>query len=227
MIATGKRPHETAKRMREWINDDKTVRDLLGALAPLFREMFHLGNRAGLRNGEVRGLRMSDFDFLDEGVIRVRHSDHKPLKEDKKGAGKTKWVPSPDDIHNMVGPLLAKRRAQGAQPEDYVFAPELTRCALDRRMGKAWREARDALGLTIGCYEATRHSMISRNLAASVSLDEVSAAVGHSDTAVTRRYYDHLIRKTFSDKLRAGIGAKPTTEESGKTLSFTKPAGAR
>jgi len=62
---------------------------------------------------------------------------------------------------------------------------------------------------------------VSRNLEAGVPLDEVSAAIGHSSPVVTRRYYDHFVRKTYSAGLRTGIGAVPS-EGSGKTLPFPK-----
>jgi integrase len=211
-IPTGKRPHQSGKKERPWVNDDKVVRDLMNGLAPPFREMFYLGNRSGLRPGEQRGLRMSDFDDLDQGSIRVRFSDLGCLKEDKKCEGKSKRVPAPDDAGAVIGPWLAMRTAQGAQPEDLVFMPELTRGALKQRCEEAWREAADALGLKLDYYEATRHSFVSRNLAAGASLDEVSAAIGHSSPVVTRRYYDHFIRKTFSAGLRAGIGATGNTD---------------
>jgi len=55
-------------------------------------------------------------------------------------------------------------------------------------------------------YEATRHSFVSRHLANGASLDEVSAAVGHSSPVVTKRFYDHFIRRSFSPRLRAGLG---------------------
>lgn len=57
-------------------------------------------------------------------------------------------------------------------------------------------------------YEATRHSFTSRNLAAGVPLDEVSAALGHSSPVVTRRFYDRYVRKTYSDAIR---GITPTS----------------
>ena len=61
-------------------------------------------------------------------------------------------------------------------------------------------------------YQATRHSrFVSRSLSGGGMLDEVSAAVGHSSPMVTRRYYDHHIRKTFSPALRwAWLGSPPT-----------------
>jgi hypothetical protein len=34
----------------------------------------------------------------------------------------------------------------------------------------------------------------------------VSAAVGHSSPVVTKRFYDHYVRRSFSPKLRAGLG---------------------
>lgn len=221
-IPTGKRPQQTAKdEAQPWIDDDKTVRELMQALAPPFRECFYLGNRSGLRPGEQRGLRVSDLAFLSEGVIRVRYSDDGPLKEDKRKTGKVKWVPAADDAAIVLASWLTKRKAEEAKPEDHVFMPELTRGALKQRMEDAWREAADALGLELGYYEATRHSFASRNLAAGASLDEVAAALGHASPLTTQRHYAHFIRKTFSSTLRAGIGAT-VAEADGKVLPFEK-----
>ena len=55
-------------------------------------------------------------------------------------------------------------------------------------------------------YQATRHSSVSRHLTRGASLDEVSAAVGDSSPVVTKRCYDYYVRRTFSAKLRAGLG---------------------
>jgi hypothetical protein len=68
--------------------------------------MFYLGNRSGLRTlrtGEIAGLRMSDLGFLGEGVIRARYSYDGPLKEDKDGTGKVKWVPAAEDARRCWG----------------------------------------------------------------------------------------------------------------------------
>ena len=59
---------------------------------------------------------------------------------------------------------------------------------------------------TTSWYQATRHSFVSRLLQAGATLDEVSSAVGHSSPVVTRRYYDHFIRKSYSPQLRSGLG---------------------
>jgi len=67
-------------------------------------------------------------------------------------------------------------------------------------------------------YRATRHSFVSRSLSGGGTLDEVSAAVGHSSPMVTRRYYDHHIRKTFSPTLRAGLGLGLPAKQSAKVV---------
>ena len=89
--------------------------------------------------------------------------------------------------------------------------------AIAQRLADEWNAAAKALGLKMTLYQATRHSFVSRNLAAGASLDEVSAAVGHSSPSVTRRYYDHFVRKSFSAGLRAGLAAAP---EVGKVIAI-------
>ena len=217
MIPVGKRPQQSPKRDTPWIDDDATVRQLMNGLPCPFNLMFYLGNRSGLRVGEIIGLRMSDIGFLHEGVIRARYSFDGPLKEDKRQVGLAKFVPAADDCGAVMADWLNRRRNQGAAPEDYLFPwepmpgrvrhAENPGDAIAQRLADAWNAAAKALNLKMTLYQATRHSFVSRNLAADASLDEVSAAVGHSSPAVTRRYYDHFVRKTFSAGLRAGVGA--------------------
>jgi len=178
---------------------------------------------------------MSDMGFLEEGLIRVRFSYDGPLKEDKKGEGKVKWVPAPEDCAQFLEPWLAQRRAQGAGPEDRVFpcARRKGLCYRKEFIEQCWERAAPALvgsktvtfktkkgdlvevqRPTMTWYEATRHSFVSRHLANGASLDEVSAAVGHSSPVVTKRFYDHFVRRSFSPRLRAGLGlglGKPAT----------------
>ena len=71
---------------------------------------------------------------------------------------------------------------------------------------KYWNQIRKKFDLELSWYQATRHSFVSRLLQAGATLDEVSSAVGHSSPVVTRRYYDHFIRKTYSPQVRSGLG---------------------
>ncbi|WP_428262153.1 tyrosine-type recombinase/integrase [Haliangium sp.] len=207
-IPTGRRPRQSPKRQQPWLKDDGMVHRIVEVLPEPIHYMFYLGNRSGLRMGEISGLRMSDFGFVDEGVIRVRYSYDGPLKEDKDESGKLKWAPAADDCKPFLGPWLKDRERAGAQAEDLVFpGPRTPRrpCRKEYIEGH-WERLRDQLGLGLTWYQATRHSFVSRLLAAGASLDEVSTAVGHSSPVVTRRYYDHFIRRSYSDRLRAGLG---------------------
>jgi len=242
-IPMGSRPTQSVKSDTPWLDDDAIVRKLINDLEEPINFMFYLCNRSGLRTGEAAGLRMSDMAFVDEGLIRVRFSYEGPLKEDKKGAGKVKWVPAPEDCAEFLGAWLAERKAHGAGPEDRVFP-----CA--RRKGLCFRKEyiescwEDAAPKHVGArevllkkkgdkvaneqkpkmtwYQATRHSFVSRHLSRGASLDEVSAAVGHSSPVVTKRFYDHYVRRSFSPKLRAGLGLGHKSE--GRVVAMRKSA---
>ncbi|HEY2745863.1 MAG TPA: site-specific integrase [Polyangia bacterium] len=213
MVPNGKRPQGASKSAeRPWISDDNTVRALLSALASPYREMFYLGNRSGMRPGEVRGLRMSDVGHTDEEgspVIRVRYSDAGPLKEDKRtkaGPSKPKWAPQPDDFDTMLGAILERRRAEGAGPDDFIFAPQWTRSTLKQYAEDEWRVAAETLRIKHTQYEATRHSMVTRNLSRTPgAMPEVSKAIGHHSVTTTEEHYDHVVIPKFSAGLRAPL----------------------
>jgi integrase len=207
-IPTGRRPQATQKSDVPYLSDEDLIRRILSRLPDPFHLMFYLGNRSGLRTGEISGLRLSDLSFLDEGTIRARFSYEGALKEDKKNTGKAKFVPAPDDAKAWLVPWVEKRKEEGAAPEDLLF-PCPTRKGRPYRkelIEARWDELRKELGLTLTWYEATRHSFVSRNLEQGVSLDEVSAAVGHSSPVVTQRYYNHFKRRSFSGQIRKGLG---------------------
>lgn len=231
MIPIGKRPQQAQKRDVPWIQDDATVVELMGALPEPVSLMFYLGNRSGLRTGELAGLRMSDLDYLKDGLIRVRYSYDGPLKEDKSRTGKMKWAPAPSDAKEFLGVWLKRRKLNGAGPEDLVFpappAPNSARrhdwMGLRKEFVKdCWLRAVGAVNkqraeeaekagkkppsdIALTWYQATRHSFVTRSLEAGAPLDEVSEAIGHSNPGVTRRYYDHHVRKSFSATLTARL----------------------
>ena len=201
-----------------WIRDDATVLALMKALKTPIDVMFYVGNRCGLRTGEICGLRFSDLEFLAEGVIRSRHSYDGPLKEDQIGGGKCKWAPLPMDALDVLAPYLEERMAHCShEPEDFVFL------AFDqgpfrpirgaKQIQDTWGRAKALLAkreppILLGdmtWYQATRHSFASRNLSRGATLEEVSSALGHSTTATTQKYYNHFVRKSFSDVLRIGL----------------------
>ncbi|HEY4185736.1 MAG TPA: site-specific integrase [Polyangia bacterium] len=257
MIRQGSRPKPPAKKDAPWLRDETKVAELMAKLPEPVNLMFYLGNRCGgLRMGEIAGLCLRDLDRLDEGLIVARKSYGGFLKEDKHLTGKSKLVPAADDAPEILGPWLARRRAAGAGPDDLLFPyvpakPQNRRRAAAGTAGgvtwagwrkehleKCWEVAAKAAGVKLGWYQSTRHTWISRSLEAGASLDEVSAAVGHSSPVVTRRWYDHFVRERFSPALRLPIAkevgatepkrpADPPEGDQGPTVHSRSKRGRR
>jgi integrase len=215
-IPVGKRPQQTQKRDMPWLGEDAKVLELIAALPEPVNLMFYLGNRSGLRTGEIAGLRMADLGYLKDRLVRVRYSYDGPLKEDKGSTGKMKWTPAPADASRMLGMWLRRRKLQGAKAEDLVFpapsSPNSKRRGTwtgyrKEHIEDSWDEAAKECKVSLTWYQATRHSFVTRNLEAGASLDEVSEAVGHSSPVVTKRFYDHHVRKSFSDLLTRKLKA--------------------
>jgi integrase len=184
MVPMGRRPIAVLDAERPWLENDAKVPELVAALGPVVGLMFYLGNRSGLRPGEVCGLRMGDMEFLHEGIIRVAHSYDGPLKEDKRGEGKIKWVPAPLDAEDVLKLHLKRRRLRRAKANDLVFTFTPDKPQNRRRTStwtgfrkeyveQCWERAAVACGVKgLTLYEATRHSFVSRNLKAGIPLDE-------------------------------------------------------
>jgi integrase len=205
-LPSSKRPAAAGKKAdAPWIKDDATVRELVRLLPEQIGAMFLIGNRCGLRTGEVCGLRLSDVADVAAGSIRVRFSYAGPLKEDRRCEGKSKWAPAGADVASTLAPLIAKRLAEGAGPEDFLFVRE-GRHFRKEHLQHPWRRACSTLGLDLSWYAGTRHSFASRNLSHGVALDEVASALGHSTPAITARHYAHFVRRTFSPAMTAPMG---------------------
>jgi integrase len=196
------------------------------ALGSPFAQMFYLGNRSGLRLGEILGLRLGDLDEIGAGAIRVAHSYDGPLKEDRHASGKTKWVPSPSDAVAVLGPYLERRRAAGADAAALVFVDHDGDPFDRHQVAYRWRGVRSALGLPGGMtwYQGTRHSCASRALASGAGVDEIAAALGHSSPAITARHYLHYVRKHFSPILCAGLGLDADGAPVAKVIAMSAPA---
>jgi len=225
-IPAGRRPQHARKRDVPWIADDDQVRAIMAELPDPFRLMFYVGNRAGMRLGEICGLRMSDVEDLQAGALRVRYSYNGPLKEDKRGDGKTKWTPAPSDAAAVLGPWIEQRHAAGAAGEAFLFEREHGRPFRKEHVEYRWEIAADALDLNFTWYQATRHSFASRNLSRGVPLDEVASALGHSTPAVTARHYAHFVRKTFSPLMTSGLGFGGGTQAPVIPIGTREPADA-
>lgn len=174
-----RRPVAVKRRDLPWLRDGGMVDAITGALPDPVGLMFMVGNRAGLRLGEICGLRMADVADISGGVIRVRFSHDGPLKEDRRGQGRVKWALAPPDLAAELIAYVA--RTPHNSQEDLLFT-DATGVGVDRPMfdrhqiAHRWRVVRAKLGLPkkLGWDAATRRTFEARSLRSGTPLDIVA-----------------------------------------------------
>lgn len=209
-----------------WLSDDETPVRIMERLPSPFDLVFYVAFTSGARVSEVLGLRLGDLDDLAAGSIRIAHSGDGPLKEDRKGTGKTKHVPIGADAVDVLGPLLTERRAAGAGPDDLVFAGSDGKLIPRYRLAHQWDKVRKELGLTLSWHKATRTSACSRWASRGVPIDQIAAALGHASTAVTARSYQKWRRKTFDSRMTASFTTPAPEGDNVVAIGSARPAAS-
>jgi integrase len=163
---------------------------LIAALPPHLQALWATAIYAGLRRGELQGLRWSDID-LERGLISVVRSWDEtagPIAP-KSEAGRRR-VPLAPTLRRH---LIAHRLQQGAGGEGYVFASRagtpFFSGAVTRRARRAW----SAAGLPGITLHECRHTCASYMIAAGVNAKALSTYLGHSSITVTLDRYGHLL----------------------------------
>ena len=170
---------------------------LIAALPAAERACWALAFYAGLRLGELRGLRWIDVD-LDAGELHVRQSwcnVSRRMVAPKSAAGE-RSVPV---AAGLRGILLEHRFLMQRLGYDLVVASRagtpLETKTIMRRAEKAWVTDREATGLEplagVTLHEA-RHTYASLMIAAGVGAKDLSEFMGHSSITVTIDRYGHL-----------------------------------
>jgi integrase len=180
-----------------YLMDDECTR-LLNACPPDLRLLAAAALVTGARYGELRAMKVSDFD-PDTGTIHLRET---------KG-GKPRTIYLPDE-----GGVLFMQATTGKTHSDIIFR---------RSSGAAWQRgvqyrltktACDAAGIkpTIG-FHALRHTYGSRLAMRGVPMAVIAAQLGHSDTRMTERHYAHLAPSFIADTVRAAFGKMGVVQE--------------
>lgn len=170
---------EEAKPVKVWDHDES--RKLLAASegVPLLDALITLGMLAGLRPGEVEGLKWEDIDFLDS-TVTVRRADRQATSPK---SGKRRTVKLPFEAvrrlaalqERQTGPWILNRTVKTAAEHLTPF------CA--------------AVGVPVLPPHSLRHTFASLLLSACVPVTAVAKILGHSDPAVTLRVYAHAMPK--------------------------------
>jgi integrase len=165
---------------------------ILAALPEGDRALWATAMYAGLRLGELQGLRWDEVD-LARGVIRVERAwDAKegPIAPKSK-AGRRK-VP----IAAVLRDFLDEHRLRTSWTEGFVFgrSPEtpFDARALSRRAETAWKNGKPKALEPISLHEC-RHTFASLMIAAGVNAKALSSYMGHSSITITLDRYGHLM----------------------------------
>jgi integrase len=183
---------------------------LIRALPEASRALWATAFYAGLRRGEIQGLRWSDID-LAQGVIRVARSwDAQAGYVEPKSRKGIRAVPVMGALRDY---LVENKTRTGRDGDDLVFGRSATNPFTATHVRKqalaAWKvenARRAGQGLKplvpIGLHEL-RHSCVTFMHEAGLSLEEIGDLVGHSSTYMTDRYR-HL-REERRDALAAKL----------------------
>jgi integrase len=163
---------------------------LLAALPARDRPLWATAMYAGLRRGELMGLRWRDVD-LAGGVIEVRRAwDPKEhLMVDPKSAAGSRRVPIATVLRGFLAPLSL---AAPADVDGLVFGTAgrpFSASPVYERALRAWRNAElDAI-----CLHDCRHTFASLMIAAGVNAKALSTFMGHANISITLDRYGHLM----------------------------------
>jgi integrase len=175
--------------VRDRIASPTEAASLLAALPERDRAIWATAMYAGLRRGELLGLRWDDVD-LRAGVIHVERSwDAKEGVVGPKSRAGRRTVPIPAALREY----LVEHKLRLGRHVGLVFgtsyARPFTPSNVRKRANAAWARA----GLErIGLHEC-RHTFASFMIAADVNAKALSAYMGHSSVTITLDRYGHLM----------------------------------
>jgi integrase len=180
-------PAATGKRDRIASPDEAT--SLIAALPEGDRALWATAMFAGLRRGELRGLRWSDVD-LAGGVIRVERGwDAKEGAIEGKTKASRRTVPIAGRLRDH---LLEHKLATGREGDALAFGVTATDplepSNVRRRALTAWKAAKLK---PISLHEC-RHTFASLGIAAGLNAKALSEYLGHASVTITFDRYGHL-----------------------------------
>jgi integrase len=166
------------------------VAALAEAIHPRFRALVLVAAYAGLRWGELVGLRVKRVDLL-HGRITVAEQATEINGQFTWGPPKTEAGRRTVTLPAVAAEALAEHLATYSQPgpEGLVFTS--TEGALLRRSNfqrRVWRPATRAVGLAGLRFHDLRHTSATLSIAAGASTRELMARMGHSSSAAALRY---------------------------------------
>lgn len=176
-------------RKTPFIRKKEDIAALYRALEGDVQVMFAVGVFAGLRTGEILGLRIENVD-LEHRRIQVERSYNTPTKDDEP-----RTVP----INDTLLPVLSSWIERLDDDEGLVFPPTgHGEFVVSHRLRAALRLAQKSLRLPcLTWYQSTRHTFASHWITDGRPIEKLRNILGHSTVQVTERYA-HLAPDAFS-----------------------------
>jgi integrase len=179
---------------------------------------------AGLRQGEMLGLKWADID-TDAGTLSVRRSlapvaSGELIFQEPKTARSRRTITL---TRAAISALKAHRvrqteerlRAIGWEHGDMVFPDAIGRPQHPSNVSLDWRALRDRAGLPASFrFHDLRHTAASLALSAGVPITTVSEMLGHANTAITLAIYAHAVpgsQQAAADAMDAVLSAASGT----------------
>ncbi len=163
---------------------------LLAALTASDRALWGTAMYAGLRRGELMGLRWCDID-LTRGLIEVRRAwdpkEHE-MVEPKSQAGRRR-VPVATALRALLAPAKLAAPADAERLAFGVGGNPFSASSVAERAQRAWRAA----GLQPISMHDCRHTFASLMIAAGVNAKALSTFMGHANISITLDRYGHLL----------------------------------
>lgn len=200
-------PSVEVSRIVPWTSEQ--VRAVITAHPEAYKAIPVVAAGAGLRQGEVFGLRVEDVDFLGRRLHvrqQVKIVGNQLVLAPPKG-GKVREVPLADP----VAKALAERLRLHPATDDGLIFTSRERKPLNRTYYNAriWKPALRKAGVEatrVNGVHALRHYFASVLLDAGESVRSLADYLGHADPGFTLRVYTHLMPAS-ADRARKAVEA--------------------
>ena len=165
---------------------------------PVHHAIVRLGGDAGLRAGEMRGLRWPNVHvdrgklYVCENLVSARDPHGGWVVRTPKG-GRPRWVP-------LSGPLL-KALHELPRRGEYVLTNDDGRYLTPNALSGRLRNAQRAAGLAPCGPHILRHTFCSHLVLRSVHVRTIQKLAGHAELATTEVYM-HLVSEVEEDAIR-------------------------
>lgn len=187
-----KRPRARQQEFAMRIPSAEEVKTLLDSTEPFFRVAIIAGAFAGLRQGEICGLQLEDFDFLGRRLhVRrqvQRRSPH-PVEVRPPKYNSERVVYLPQSVLTEVSRHLQDFGTYG--DDRWILRGKDNGPIWPRQFAYRFEVAADKCGLDITSHDL-RHFFASGLIASGCDVVAVQRAMGHKSASVTLDTYSHL-----------------------------------